>query len=308
MNLSMRDKKILLMFLGVLLFAFSFFFIYNPQMKEASEISASNDTLQQRLSELLELAQNKDTYLQDTESMQQEIEKYCKEFPYTVRSEDGIVLAQNMENSLDMSISNVSLGERTFVYSIDGGAASDGIEAPEETMMEQGNQATEDQINEIEGTDGETGTDALGTIDSSNSVQATIEDDGTSSPALYRTQDTMQFNCTYSSLKDAVKYLDSQSGRMTLDNINASFDSSTGNLTGTMTVNLFSMTGGNTSYSEPDAGSVAYGTDNIFGTIEKKKKKSKKNKQKAAESNTETTEASEASADSSQSAESETQQ
>lgn len=308
MNLSMRDKKILLMFLGVLLFAFSFFFIYNPQMKEALEISASNDTLQQRLSELLELAQNKDTYLQDTESMQQEIEQYCKDFPYTVRSEDGIVLARNMENSLDMSISNVSLGERTFVYSIDGGAASDGIEAPEETMMEQGNQATEDQINEIEGTDGETGTDASGTIDSSNSVQATIEDDGTSSPALYRTQDTMQFNCTYSSLKDAVKYLDSQSGRMTLDNINASFDSSTGNLTGTMTVNLFSMTGGNTSYSEPDAGSVAYGTDNIFGTIEKKKKKSKKNKQKAAESNTETTEASDASADSSQSAESDTQQ
>ena len=279
MNLSMRDKKILLMFLGVLLFALSFFFVYNPQMQEASDIAASNDSLQQRLSELLELSQNKDTYLQETESMQTEIEQYCKEFPYTVRSEDGIVLAQNMENSLDMSISNVGLGERTFVYSIDGGAASDGIEAPEETMMEQGNQQTQDQINEIEGTDGETDTGAAGTIDSSNSVQASIESDGSGSPALYRTQNTMQFTCTYSSLKDAVKYLDSQSGRMTLDNIN-----------------------------EPDAGSVAYGTDNIFGTIEKKKKKSKKNKQKAAESSAESTENTDTAADSSQSAESETQQ
>ena len=28
------------------------------------------------------------------------------------------------------------------------------------------------------------------------------------------------------------------------------------------------MTGTDNSYSEPDAGAVAYGTDNIFGTIE----------------------------------------
>ena len=95
----------------------------------------------------------------------------------------------------------------------------------------------------------------------------------------------MQFNGTYKSLKEAVKYLADQSGRMTLDNVNASFDSSTGNLTGTMTINIFSMTGGSTSYSAPDAGSTVYGTDNNFGTIEntKKSKKSKKSKKKAAE-------------------------
>ena len=55
---------------------------------------------------------------------------------------------------------------------------------------------------------------------------------------------------------------------MTLDNVNASYDTSTGNLTGTIIVNMFSMTGTDNSYSEPDAGAVAYGTDNIFGTIE----------------------------------------
>ena len=73
---------------------------------------------------------------------------------------------------------------------------------------------------------------------------------------------------------------------MTLDNVNASFDSSTGNLSGSITVNLFFMAGTGQTYTEPDAGSVAYGTDNIFGTIESGKK-SKKNKKKAAETNTE---------------------
>ena len=268
MNLSMRDKKILLMFLGVLLFALSFLFVYKPQMEEAAQISANNDSLQERLSQLLELAQNRD--------------EYCKQFPYTVRSEDGIVLAMNMENSLDMTISNVSLGERTFVYSMDGGSNADGAEAPQETMMEQGNQQTQDQIDQIEGTDSSLGNDGYSTIDSSNSVQSTIQGDSTGTPALYRTQDTVQFNGTYKSLKEAAKYLADQSGRMTLDNVNASFDSSTGNLTGTMTINIFSMTGGSTSYSAPDAGSTVYGTDNIFGTIENTKK-SKKSKKKAAE-------------------------
>ena len=109
------------------------------------------------------------------------------------------------------------------------------------------------------------------------------------SPVLYRTQDTMQFTGTYASLKDMVDYLADQTGRMTLDNVNASFDSSTGNLSGSITVNLFFMAGTGQTYTEPNAGSVAYGTDNIFGTIEsgKKSKKSKKSKKKAAETTTE---------------------
>ncbi len=99
------------------------------------------------------------------------------------------------------------------------------------------------------------------------------------SPVLYRTQDTMQFTGTYASLKDMVDYLADQTGRMTLDNVNASFDSSTGNLSGSITVNLFFMAGTGQTYTEPNAGSVAYGTDNIFGTIESGKKKQEEQKE-----------------------------
>lgn len=53
MNLSMRDKKILLMFLGVLLFALSFLFVYNRQRKRLPRFPQI-DSLQERLSQLLE--------------------------------------------------------------------------------------------------------------------------------------------------------------------------------------------------------------------------------------------------------------
>ena len=45
--------------------------------------------------------------------------------------------------------------------------------------------------------------------------------------------------------------------------MNASYDTSTGYLTGSIVVNMFSMTGTGNTYTEPDAGQVAYGTSNL---------------------------------------------
>lgn len=281
MNISMRDKKILLMFLGVGIFAAGYFFGYRPQMEEAESIQASNAPLQERLNDLLKLADNKDFYLEETDSINAKVDEYTSEFPADIRSEDGIVLSMNMEDSLDMSISNVGLGTREFIAALDGSTEDPLIDMPDETLSEQANAQTQSQIDEIEGTD------VQGDKERQIASDADIENlnDTVSVPVLYRTQDNMQFTGSYASLKDMVEYLADQRGRMTLDNVNASFDSTTGKLTGSITVNLFSMAGTGKTYTEPDAGSVAYGTNNIFGTIEsgKKSKKNKKSKKKAAE-------------------------
>ena len=60
MNISMRDKKLLLMFSGVAVFGLGWFFGYRPQMEEAANIEATNKPLEERLSNLLELAGNRD--------------------------------------------------------------------------------------------------------------------------------------------------------------------------------------------------------------------------------------------------------
>lgn len=284
MKISMRDKKMLLMFLGVGVFAAGYFLGYRPQMEEAESIQAANVPLQDRLDDLLKLAENKDFYIEETNSIQEQIDKYTSEFPVNVRQEDGIVLSMDMEDSLDMQISNVGLGTREFVASLDGSTEDELVDMPDETLSEQANAQTEAQIDEIEGTD------VRGDKERQIASDAEVEDmnSTTSVPVLYRTQDSMQFTGTYASLKDMVEYLADQSGRMTLDNVTASFDSSTGNLTGSLSVNLFSMTGTGKTYTEPDAGSVAYGTNNIFGTIEKSKSK-KKNKKSKKSADTEET-------------------
>ncbi len=264
MKVSMRDKKILLMFIGILVFFVGWYFGYRPQMEKADQIEDLNGALEEQLQDLLELAANKDFYVSETASIKDKISEYISEFPADVRPEDGIVLANKMENELGFQITNVGVGEKEFVASIDGSSEEDLAQSQDQTMSEQANAQTQEQIDNIEGTDSQAEENLQ------NASDAAVADQSSDSqvPVLYRTQVTLQFNGTYAGLKKAVLYVADQSGRMTLDNVNASYDTSTGNLTGTIIVNIFSMSGTERTYTEPDAGSVAYGTDNIFGTVE----------------------------------------
>ena len=264
MKVSMRDKKILLMFIGILVFFVGWYFGYRPQMEKADQIEDLNGALEEQLQDLLELAANKDFYVSETASIKDKISEYISEFTADVRPEDGIVLANKMENELGFQITNVGVGEKEFVASLDGSSEEDLAQSQDQTMSEQANAQTQDQIDNIEGTDSQAEEDLQ------NASDAAVTDQSSDSqvPVLYRTQVTLQFNGTYAGLKKAVLYVADQSGRMTLDNVNASYDTSTGNLTGTIIVNIFSMSGTERTYTEPDAGSVAYGTDNIFGTVE----------------------------------------
>lgn len=264
MNISMRDKKLLLMFSGVAVFGLGWFFGYRPQMEEAANIEAANKPLEERLSNLLELAGNRDFYISETESAQNKINEYVAKFPSDVKEENGIVLAQNIENSLGMQISNVGIATKEFVASIDGSTEEE-IAEQNETMSEQANSQTREQIDEIEGTDSKAAEELQNAAD----IAAALADSTSQTPVLYRTQDTLEFNGTYANLKDVVAYLAAQTGRLTVDNMNASYDTSTGYLTGSIVVNMFSMTGTGNTYTEPDAGQVAYGTSNLFGTLEK---------------------------------------
>ena len=264
MNISMRDKKLLLMFSGVAVFGLGWFFGYRPQMEEAANIEAANKPLEERLSNLLELAGNRDFYISETENAQNKINEYVSKFPSDVKEENGIVLAQNIENSLGMQISNVGIATKEFVASIDGSTEEE-IAEQNETMSEQANSQTREQIDEIEGTDSK----AAEELQNASDIAAAQADSTSQTPVLYRTQDTLEFTGTYANLKDVVAYLAEQTGRLTVDNMNASYDTSTGYLTGCIVVNMFSMTGTGNTYTEPDAGQVAYGTSNLFGTLEK---------------------------------------
>ena len=55
-SISNREKRILLMFFGVLLLVASYLFVFRPQMEKASVLSDQNVELDARLNQLLDMA------------------------------------------------------------------------------------------------------------------------------------------------------------------------------------------------------------------------------------------------------------
>lgn len=78
---------------------------------------------------------------------------------------------------------------------------------------------------------------------------------------------TYSFNLSYQQLKNTINYINRTANCTKLDNVSISYDSETGELNGSITVNKYYITGADTLYHATDVPSVSIGTDNIFHTI-----------------------------------------
>lgn len=265
-KMSMRDKRILLMLLGIVVFALGYFLVFQPQMAKAEEIEAQNVPLREKLNQLVEIEENQDYYISETNKYNQHVTDYTNMFPSDVKEEDAVLLGKGMEDKLGMWIFKMDFADQEFVASLDTSGLNNGSGGDDSTLSEQANQPTKDQINEIEGTDGtETDTSAAPDSLDLNSV------------ALYRVKNTMEFNGTYQELKDLVDYLAADASRLTIDSVDIDFSASTGDLGGTVVVNMYSMTGTGRTYTTPDISSVVLGNHNLFGTLTTSSKKNSDN-------------------------------
>lgn len=260
-SMSMRDKRILLMLLGIVVFVLGYFLVFQPQMAKAEEIEAQNAPLREKLNQLREIEENQDYYISETNKYNQRVTDYTNMFPADVKEEDAVLLGKGMEDKLGMWIYKMDFAEQEFVSSLDTSAINGGLTADDSTLTEQANQPTQDQINEIEGTSDDTDT---------TTVPDGIDYD---SVALYRVRNTMEFDGTYQELKDLVDYLAADDSRLTLDSVDITFSASTGDLGGTVVVNMYSMTGTGRTYTTPDISSVVLGNHNLFGTLTTSSKK-----------------------------------
>lgn len=252
-KLSLRNKRILILVVSLLLLVLCILFVYRPMTEKMAEVDEEIATLEEKYQRLRDIQEKENFYRTETASMQQEIATYARQFPADVLPEDGILLGDSLESGAGMSINNISLGEREFLYSV-AGISQETPEEQEGTLSEQTNEETKKAIDEIEGHVEE--------------EEASSYQPATDEMALYRVANTMSYVCTYQNLKDMLRYLADQPSRMTIDTLNASFDSGNGNLSGSLTINQFFMTGTGASYQEPSMDGIGLGQTNIFGTVD----------------------------------------
>lgn len=76
----------------------------------------------------------------------------------------------------------------------------------------------------------------------------------------------VSYTSSYEGLKKAINYTKNHNKRMYIDTLSASYDSSNGEVSGSMTFNLYYMTGTEKVYQEPVIPDIKLGVKNIFGT------------------------------------------
>lgn len=251
MKLTQRDKKLLLLAVSLVIFAVSYFLVFQKNMNAAEAIRTSNGTLRAKVQELTQMQAQAEDKKTETVKMQQEIEDIKAEFPADLNTADIILTLDGLEHEADMQISSAGFTEHQIFYpdgvSIDGSTAS-----------------------QTTGTSGEgSGADA-------QTSDTTAANDSSLSAAIQsnkyigmKSAVSISFKTTYAGLKKAIDYINKNHDRMTIGELSATYDTDTGNLSGSMIINMYILNGSGIqkTYEPPNLDDIGTGKDNIFGTL-----------------------------------------
>lgn len=251
MKVSKRDILILIGFLGILIGACSFLFVFQPTMEKADALQQENMELQSRIADLQSKKDNKDTYESETAKMEQEMKEIYQLFPVDVREENAILLAINQELVAPLKVDSITIDALLEVPFLEDAPEEETqisyeIDAVEELEDYEGTQQSEEALT-VGGDDGSGGLNPYG---------------------LKNRKMTMTYEISYEGLKRSVKNICMQTDRMVIEDLSVVFDETTGLLHGTMAVNMYCVPNQEgKEYVQPNFSSVLLGSDNIFGTI-----------------------------------------
>lgn len=94
--------------------------------------------------------------------------------------------------------------------------------------------------------------------------EPTGDEEGATQLHLYKAPVNYTYQATYDGLKNMVNYVFAQQDKKSIESLNASFDSSTGNLVGSIDINMFYMTGTGNEYVPSTIPTVPTGVSDIF--------------------------------------------
>ena len=269
MKLKKSDVNILLIVLGIGAALLTYFLVFTKLNDKTDTLKIQNASLQQEVDRLQDLANNKQKYLDDTATMQDEIENIKAQFAAAYQPEDEILYVDNLEKNFDTTANAINMPGTSPVEVV--------------TTADTSAAQTADTSTETDATDAADATEETATTD--NTATA-----GTASEILlYQTPVTMDFIASYNAVKDIVKIMNEDQMRKSIDGLSLSFDAETGDLTGTLVFNMYSLTGTDATYTTPVVSNVVMGSSNIFNSAEKKTAiQNEKAAQKAADESEET--------------------
>lgn len=245
LKIGEREKNIILGIIGIAIPLLVYYFVFVRLNEQTDTLVTENQSLAQEVAYLQELMDNKEFYLAETDRMNAEMEEIKAQFPSELHPEDEIYYAYNTENKYDVLATAINMPVAEAVAVAQPVVA----EAQPEVVDDGTGIEEEDTVTQVE--------------------QAAPVASAATTIALYRAPITFNFKLTYTAAKDWIKeILTDRENKKSIDSVSLSYDESTGNLTGSIIVNMFSLTGTDRIYEAPSIQGIGIGTDNLFKSSE----------------------------------------
>ena len=248
LKISDSDKRLLLIFFAIVIVACSYFFIFNKGMSKAAKIEEQNTTDRAKVQQMQQMEAGLPKVKENIQTMQKKQKDIIAAYPANMKTEKVIETLQEFEDKssnfhiTDVTFAmNMPIGAENSTAAADGSAAAS-TDTTEDTTTTQETQSTESTESTPENTTGPTG-----------NVEG------------YYASIGIRYEAGYEGLKDMIAYVNKFKDRTTIAQFSASFDNSTGKLTGDMTLNMYYLENTGKDYVPPVFENMPKGVSNIFG-------------------------------------------
>lgn len=252
MSISERDKKILIVFVGILIFALVYYFPIRSYTEDAEKLNTENVGLTAKLAELEAKVARESEIKAETTNYEADTLALVAKFPSFLQVENEIMDIVGLEKELKVEVPLITVNTPVEVKSSDTPEAETSEAPPQEV-------ATEEAPEEA------------------STTKAPVADETGVAPAaankykLYDMSTNINYKGGYDSLKKFLDKIAKSTDKKSINSVSLTFDNKTGNLDGNIVYDSYFLAGSDRPYEEIITKTIRHGTKNIFGTVDTSK-------------------------------------
>ena len=256
MSISERDKKILIVFVGILIFALVYYFPIRSYTEDAEKLNTENVGLTAKLAELEAKVARESEIKAETTNYEADTLAMVAKFPSFLQVENEIMDIVGLEKELKVEVPLITVNTPVEMKSSDAPEAETTEAAPQEVATEEAPEAAPEEA---------------------STTEAPVADETGVAPAvankykLYDMSTNINYKGGYDSLKKFLDKIAKSTDKKSINSVSLTFDNKTGNLDGNIVYDSYFLAGSDRPYEEIITKTIRHGTKNIFGTVDTSK-------------------------------------
>ena len=239
MEISARDKKLLVYLIAISIIAGSYFFVAKPLLDKQAKLNEEISELQQKVTHYTDIYNNMDNYESQIAEAQTKYNETCNKLFGGLNQDNTIMMVKDLENATDVWIARLSFTEEDVVFGEEiADATAEGSETTEGAEIAEG-------------------------------AETAVADGSEAAPASMQgvRQDlNIDYAASYDNFKRFIEYIENHDERLFISSINATYSVDSGLVGGSMVLSQYAILGTDKEYKAPEINNVTLGTDTIFKT------------------------------------------